>query len=407
MAKQLNDAHGGNYMIWNLSEKSTYNPKIFEGFVHSISFPGHPAPPLEAVVSICTSAASWLKSSDRNVVVVHCMTGRGRTAVALSCLMSWICEANTTAEALAKVSAAVGAEVEDATIPSQRRYINYFDRVLDGVKPRQTPVRLRSFSVSGGVPEFQPGACRPYLQAYVNGKLVYTCASHGDSGGKTPAECLAASNDGFAFQVDWLLRGDILIRCRHLDAVTGKKTSMFRIALHTGYVAAGKNEFSADDLDGVPGDSRFPKDFSASLRFDAASNQDVASAPRGSCDEDGGIFGSASSLWDAVAKRKRRVVRESIDEGTNAPFSILGEGLGRDQEVDLVEQQRQLEASDSFAALMNDAGLPDEEDDLMMQLNALSTGAGEGDASQDTHDDVSFLDMLNDLESELGLDTLE
>lgn len=211
MARKLNEAHAGNFMVWNLSEKSTYSAKIFEGFVHNISFPGHPAPPLAAIVSICTSAASWLASDDRNVAVVHCMTGRGRTAVALSCLIAWMREASTSMDALAKVSAALNIHMNEATIPSQRRYIKYFDCILEGVKPRHAPVRLRAFSVSG-IPEFQAGGCRPYLQAFVNGKLVYTCASHADASDKSPAACLSASQDSFEFQIDWVLRGDVLLR---------------------------------------------------------------------------------------------------------------------------------------------------------------------------------------------------
>ena len=181
---------------------------------------------------------------------------------------------------------------------------------------------------------------------------------------------------------------------------------MFRIALHTGYVAVGTSSFGEGELDGVKGDGRFPNDFSVTLRFDAAPNGSLAS--QGSCDDGGGVVGSDSSLWDAVAKRKRRMVRESVGTDVDASFSILGEGLGLGDDVDQEDALLgQLEAKPSFSADGNDV-VEEEEDDLMMQLNAISMGKeDEGNKNEEDGDDVSFLDMLNDLESELGLDRLE
>jgi hypothetical protein len=41
-----------------------------------------------------------------------------------------------------------------------------------------------------------------------------------------------------SFNVDCMLQGDILIRCRHLTDA-GERVSMFRGAFHTGYIPQG------------------------------------------------------------------------------------------------------------------------------------------------------------------------
>src|SRR5690554_3215373 len=83
IADYLNEQHGGNYMIWNVSEESydysLFNDQVLEYKVPSrkptklssalasrnndrcmcgSQFPGHPAPPLGLLFKICTSIES-------------------------------------------------------------------------------------------------------------------------------------------------------------------------------------------------------------------------------------------------------------------------------------------------------------------------------------------------------------
>ena len=83
-------------------------------------------------------------------------------------------------------------QVETLTIPSQRRYIQYFSNVLDGVKPRAEPLLLRRILMNGtpgycknpnsqqgqhsNADEFSeplaPMGCSPYMQLFKNGRLI-------------------------------------------------------------------------------------------------------------------------------------------------------------------------------------------------------------------------------------------
>lgn len=79
--------------------------------------------------------------------------------------------------------------------------------------------------------------CCPYLQIFKGGKLVFTTTWRDMETGNGVQ--WASTNDGsISFNVDCMLQGDVLIRCRHLTDA-GERISMFRGAFHTGYIPQG------------------------------------------------------------------------------------------------------------------------------------------------------------------------
>jgi hypothetical protein len=68
---------------------------------------------------------------------------------------------------------------EYLTIPSQRRYLQYFSNVLDKIQPRPEPLLLRRVIISS-IPIFgkfgDKEGCCPYIQLFKCGKLVATAA---------------------------------------------------------------------------------------------------------------------------------------------------------------------------------------------------------------------------------------
>jgi hypothetical protein len=102
-------------------------------------------------------------------------------------------------EALQYTANRRGVPVDSLTIPSQRRYIQYFSNVLDGVKPRAEPLLLRRIIMNGtpgycadptwtdsappsssssdssqeeAPPPPSPLGCCPYIQLFKNGRLM-------------------------------------------------------------------------------------------------------------------------------------------------------------------------------------------------------------------------------------------
>ena len=285
VAAFLKKRHEGKFMIWNISEES-YDYSKFADQVLEYKFPGHPSPPLGLLFKICTSVESWLDADEKNVAIIHCLTGKGRTAALVACVMTWIGEFASPMEALQYIADRRRITVDHLTIPSQRRYIQYFSNMLDGVKPRSEPLLLRRVIING-IPVFGSDSseeggsqgCCPYVQLFKNGKLIATAAAQGDSPAGAPAEgessdgpgkmqlrWIKASDGSASFNVDCPVQGDILLRCRHV-ARSGVRVSMFRTGFHTGYVPSGVLRLTKAQLDGSSADPRFDDEFFVDLIF--------------------------------------------------------------------------------------------------------------------------------------------
>jgi protein-tyrosine phosphatase len=129
----LQRRHDGRFLIWNLSEVD-YDISILDDQVLTFTFPGSPSPPLGLLLKLLVSMENWMKADERNVAVVHCLTGKGRTSTVLAAFLCWMGEAGfgDINQALAYIAKCKQLTPEDLTIPSQRRYASYFKNMLDG-----------------------------------------------------------------------------------------------------------------------------------------------------------------------------------------------------------------------------------------------------------------------------------
>lgn len=76
------------------------------------------------------------------------------------------------------------------------------------------------------------------------------------------------------FNIEQVIQGDILIRCRHLT-FNKQRISMFRAAFHTGYVPPNVLRLTKSQLDGACSDRRYPDDFFLDLIFEKADTETV------------------------------------------------------------------------------------------------------------------------------------
>jgi hypothetical protein len=354
VAAYLKQRHQGKFMIWNISEEA-YDYSKFSDQVLEYKFPGHPAPPLGLLFKICTSIESWLDADDTNVAVVHCLTGKGRTATLMACVLTWLGEFESPMQALQYVADRRSTIVEHLTIPSQRRYIQYFSNMLDGVKPNSEPLYLRRIIVNS-IPIFgyldenddSTRGCCPYVQLFKNGKLIASAASTMEKGNLEEDSSSSSSlklrwvnaREGNAtFRLDMIVQGDVLLRCRHAS-MSGARVSMFRAAFHTGYISGGVLRLTKAQLDGSPSDPRYPDDFFIDLIF-APINQ-APNIPSGDIEDAGGladILGEAggqdkyesglhkdAKFWEAVTARKNKSKKRrsrKFESNSQDPFSIV------------------------------------------------------------------------------------
>lgn len=317
-------------------------------------FPGHPAPPLGLMFKICSSIESWLDADERNVAIVHCLTGKGRTAVVLACALTWIGEFNSPMEALTYIAERKNSSIDILTIPSQRRYIQYFSNVLDGVRPRGEPLLLRRI-IMNGIPKYGAKAdnnsnevvgCCPYIQLFKNGKIIanglIASGPSQDTGGEdNPVRWVTCSEESISFQIDCVVQGDLLLRCRHHDPTSGARISMFRAAFHTGYVPSGVLRLTKAQLDGPNHDDRYSNDFYIDLIFAPVEKADQVSNHTGSLSDAGTnldhtvadkfeqMFHRDTRFWETISARKLKTKRRKsrkFQSELSEKFSILDDG---------------------------------------------------------------------------------
>eukprot|EP00808_Paulinella_micropora_P027662 g78844.t1 len=120
--------HKDSFMIFNLCSERDYDAARFGGRKKRFPFEDHNAPPFLLLEEFCRDAEQDLKSG--NVVAVHCKAGKGRTGTVIACLVQHIGIQPTAREALDWFGTQRTSNGEGVTIPSQRRYVHYYQQLL-------------------------------------------------------------------------------------------------------------------------------------------------------------------------------------------------------------------------------------------------------------------------------------
>ncbi|RLN53873.1 hypothetical protein BBJ28_00008005 [Nothophytophthora sp. Chile5] len=409
VAMYLNEKHGGHYMIWNLSEEA-YDYAYFDNQVLEFNFPGHPAPPL-GIYHLLLLPESCC-ADEKNLAAIHCLTGKGRTGTVIACYLAWVGRFPNAMESLEYVAEQRQTSVEKLTIPSQRRYrsslcvadiarvlmavpsflslstcryIQYFNNVMDGVKPGSSPLLLRRVIINTipvfgerrvlepakkeptdgsetvgedgesltapveegeALEEIVEQGCCPYLQIFKAGKLVFTTTWRDMEDGNGIQ--WANTNDGsVSFNVNCMLQGDILIRCRHLTDA-GERVSMFRGAFHTGYIPQGILRLTKAQLDGARSDPRFDQDFFVDLIFADVETEGEADTTKAA---DGDAVKAPKSEGVALNEEDRQAYEDMLhrDEAFWVDIEDRKKRLQKQREEQLKKKQAEAEAAAAAA----------------------------------------------------------
>ena len=150
----FNTRHKNHYKVYNLCGERTYPKDTFYKQSY-YPFPDHEAPPLNLLLPFCQDAKAFLEENQDNIVAVHCKAGKGRTGTFICCLMIYLNIFKTADEALAYYGIMRVGDGRGVTIPSQIRYVNYFEKILDkkidiNVNPKKIIIRKIKLSNAPG-----------------------------------------------------------------------------------------------------------------------------------------------------------------------------------------------------------------------------------------------------------------
>ncbi|XP_065567548.1 phosphatidylinositol 3,4,5-trisphosphate 3-phosphatase and dual-specificity protein phosphatase PTEN-like [Artemia franciscana] len=222
----LEEKHKNHYRIYNLCSERKYDVKKFQDRVATYPFEDHNPPKLELMLPFCRDVDEWLRSNPENVAAVHCKAGKGRTGLMISCylLFSGICK--TAEDAMEFYGKARTSDRKGVTIPSQRRYVKYFEQLKVQRNCSYQPVALELQEIFlPCLPAIVTGVFAPQVIVYENENRRHTTV---------PSEVRkGATGVKFIFTCPIVLSGDVKIVLKHKSIV---KETLFHFWFNTAFV---------------------------------------------------------------------------------------------------------------------------------------------------------------------------
>lgn len=168
----LDHYHKDHYAVVNLCVERDYPDSKFKAPVMRFPFKDHNSPTLEQMVEFCEAADKYLGEDPKNTFAVHCKAGKGRTGVMICAWLLHTGLCSTADEALDQFARARTYNNKGVTIPSQRRYVGYYEHIVKG-GPRPKPAFTIKSIIFHGTPKTgSGGGSRPWIRVIANGQKV-------------------------------------------------------------------------------------------------------------------------------------------------------------------------------------------------------------------------------------------
>jgi hypothetical protein len=282
----LNQYHKGKYMVFNLSQLE-YDKDKFENNVMLMGWPDHHNPPLDLLFSIVKTIHSWLSADKSNVIVVHCLAGKGRTGTLIVCYLLYIGMFTTVKEALQyfamKRTNSKNVDNENFACvdsPSQLTYVEYFYRIITKQVDHDTIIKSKPLTLRTLYLHNLPYSVITQIE---HGRLhitIYQLANLGPNDVKLIPLMTLKKPDGIVvksivgFNVGGLVLGqDIVIVCRSVNTLVSD--TIFRFAFHSAFIENNTLVKTKFEMDDALKNALLPNDFQVSLIFDTNNDNSI------------------------------------------------------------------------------------------------------------------------------------
>lgn len=317
--------HNKNYRVYNLCAEKSYPAGTFDSLV---TFPCREnSPPTFQALVDCVADASTFLADSSHVTAFHCMTGKGRTGTVVASLLLHNKIAVDAAAALNLFGTQRTMNNKGVTIPSQQRYVRYYQAFLKRSQPVEpAPVTINGFVLTG-CPLFDPvGGCDPYFKIFnFEGEKLFDSR-------KSQRVGTWQNSPSVELKCNFTVEGDFRVSFFDQDG-SKKDGQMFSFALHTNFLRRGSYVFPKACLDGAALDKKhivFPQDFTCEIKLE------LPDLSREEKDENNTPFAPA-----VVSKREDgEESSEDEEDGADKPKSREVRNAGRNVLRGLVSKQK-------------------------------------------------------------------
>ncbi|CAM9390789.1 unnamed protein product, partial [Ectocarpus fasciculatus] len=162
----FNKRHAGHYKVYNLCSERAYELQGLFDIVERFPFDDHNPCALKMIEKFCFSVDTYLAQHPNNVVGIHCKAGKGRTGLMIACYLLHSAQCHSAEAALEHFAKQRTMDNKGVTIPSQIRYVHYYEALLRSSEMVSYAYQIMSIRFNS-VPNFDPsisgGGCDPYV----------------------------------------------------------------------------------------------------------------------------------------------------------------------------------------------------------------------------------------------------